>query len=139
MGCRFLHISRKNVLLEKHGCADFLMCHVRKAQACQQGADKEKLFPVADVSQSCNRGQVDLSGLWTTLCTSSRLMNMDDHRMLSGAGMMSMLGFDMAKKKVTGMSQAELMDLAGNSMAFTQLSRVLLPKVKHYIVQKCQQ
>ena len=24
MGCRFLHISIKNVLLEKHGCADFL-------------------------------------------------------------------------------------------------------------------
>ncbi|CAE7251365.1 unnamed protein product [Symbiodinium sp. CCMP2592] len=88
-------------------------------------------FPVADVMQSVSRGHLSLSGHWGTLCTSSKLMHMDTFQLMPGRGMLAMLGNTVENHVHLGLSESELASLAGNSMSFTQLSRVLLPLVAH--------
>ena len=70
-----------------------------------------------------------VSGLIGTATTSTRLVQMKELKLLSGAGMMSVLGHDMSKKRTEGLTEADLFSLAGNAMCFVQLSRVLLPLI----------
>ncbi|CAE7568325.1 unnamed protein product [Symbiodinium sp. CCMP2592] len=90
-------------------------------------------FPVADIGQSTFRGATSLSGLWGTMCTSSKLMRMDTWEILGGKGGLGVLGNNMTDKSVLGLSESELSSLAGNAMAFTQLARVLLPVLAQYL------
>ena len=86
-------------------------------------------YPCADISQSSNRGFMCVPGLIGTATTSTRLVQMKELKLLSGAGMMSVLGHDMSKKRTEGLTEADLFSLAGNAMCFVQLSRVLLPLI----------
>ena len=97
----------------------------REKDVQQYGPLPRPMFLVADVGQS--KFRVSLSGLWGTLCTSSKLMRMDTWQVLSGKGMPAMLGNKMEDKVLLGLSESELSSLSGNAMAFTQLARVLLP------------
>ena len=99
----------------------------------QYGPLPRPVFPVADVGQSTFRGSVSLSGFWGTLCTSSKLMRMDTWQVLSGKGMLAMLGNKMEDKVLLGLSESELSSLSGNAMAFTQLARVLLPVLAQHL------
>ena len=105
----------------------------RQMEATARGKGLEGVFPVADISQTSYRGHVDLSGLWGTLCTSTRLMNMTNYEVMSGTGLMCMMGHSMGDKHTEGLTDGDLAKMAGNGMAFTQLSKVLLPLVAQWV------
>ena len=109
---------------------------LKKELAEESSMSPESLFTCADISQSANRGPVHITGQWGTLCTSSRLVDLDSFRILSGKGMMAMLGQNMDNKHCVGVSDSDLRSMAGNAMSFTQLTRVLLPVVGRWIAAR---
>ena len=78
-----------------------------KAQALSQGAEEKDSFPVADVSQTGCHGHVDLLGLWGLSAPSTRLMSMGNFQVMSGAGLMRMMGHCLDDKHTEGLADGE--------------------------------
>ena len=95
-----------------------------------EAADPDALM-VCDVSQSCNRGAVSGTGLWGTVCTSTRFVQLGEGGCMLGApAHLCLLGFDVDEVTLRGLTSSDVRELAGNAMSFTQCSQVLLPLLK---------
>ena len=86
---------------------------LKKEAAAEASVSPESLFACADIGQSANRGHVHVTGQWGTLCTSSRLVDMDSYKVLSGRGMLAMLG-QCEDKHSMGFTDSDLRSLAGH-------------------------
>ena len=102
------------------------------AAAADEGINPDSLYPVCDLSQAPARGNLTVDGTWTTVCTSTKMTSLKEGKVLSGQGLLAVLGQDLSTKDTRFVSDRELTDLAGNAMSFAQLSRVLLPCVKAF-------
>ena len=57
-----------------------------------EGTGSSNFYPVCDLSQSCSRNKLTVDGTWTTVCTSTVLTSLKDAKIMSGEGMLAVLG-----------------------------------------------
>jgi hypothetical protein len=79
--------------------------------------------PIADVSQSPDRGQVFIDGRSPTLCTNSMLVVFTaPPKVVAPAGHFALMGFDVSDLRICHLSDTEARCLTGNAMATTTMA-----------------
>ena len=96
------------------------------------------LMPLADVSQAAGRGRLCVCGTWSTLTTSTKILNFEADVFYRPILHARMLGWqdDIVKVASKKVSMSELQDMTGNGMSVAALCKVLYPFVRYVQARK---
>ncbi|CAE7706608.1 unnamed protein product [Symbiodinium sp. CCMP2592] len=110
------------------------MMATRSAEEARKADSSFVPYILADISQKASFGGITLNKTWTTLTTSTRLLDFQQGEILPATSHLEMLGWNKSWRQSSNLqywSQSEIYDLTGNSMSLAAVTKVLLPLMKH--------